>query len=156
MRPYYELADYANDVPGFAQDVAKLDRPDGKLDGKWRDNDIEQLLQGFDTPARTPYQERVVETVIKKEAFGKDDVPDLLYLNFKEIDYVSHVWSMNSPGDERRGRGAGPGAEALRGLPERQVGKGKWAHGAHRRPRRRCPTRRSPAASRSPRRRSRR
>ena len=23
-------------------------------------------------------------------------MPDLLYLNFKEIDYVSHVWSMNS------------------------------------------------------------
>ena len=58
---------------------------------------IDQLLQGFDTPARTPYQERVVETVIQHEGFGKDDMPDLLYPNFKEIDYVSHVWTMNSP-----------------------------------------------------------
>ena len=95
--PYYELPTYANDVPGLKADIAKLDRQDGKLDGKWRDNDIEQLLKGFDTPARTPYQERVVETVIQQEGFGKDATPDLLFLNFKEIDYVSHVWSMNSP-----------------------------------------------------------
>ena len=24
-------------------------------------------------------------------------MPDLFYVNFKEIDYISHVWSMNSP-----------------------------------------------------------
>ena len=39
-----------------------MDQADGKLDGLWRDNDIDELLKGFDTPARTPYQERVVET----------------------------------------------------------------------------------------------
>ncbi len=94
---YYRLAEYANDVPGFEADVEAVDRADGKLDGKWRDNEIEPLLQGFDTPARTPYQERVVEEIIRREGFGADDVPDLLYLNFKEIDYISHVWSVNSP-----------------------------------------------------------
>ncbi len=93
---YYKFAKYANSVPGFEEDVRRVDQADGKLDGMWRDNSIDQLLKGFDTPARTPYQERVVETVIQREGFGKDDVPDLLYLNFKEIDYVSHVWSMNS------------------------------------------------------------
>ncbi len=93
---YYKLAKYANDVPGFDDDVRRVDQADGKLDGLWRDNAIDQLLKGFDTPARTPYQERVIETVIQKEGFGEDEIPDLLYLNFKEIDYVSHVWSMNS------------------------------------------------------------
>ena len=93
---YYKLAAYANDVPGFDEDVRRVDQADGKLDGLWRGNPIDQLLKGFDTPARTPYQERVIETVIQHEGFGKDDVPDLLYLNFKEIDYISHVWSMNS------------------------------------------------------------
>ena len=80
-----------------ARQAQRVDQADGELDGKWRDNDIDELLQGFDTPARTPYQQRVVERVIRQEGFGADDVPDLLYLNFKEIDYVSHVWSMNSP-----------------------------------------------------------
>ncbi len=93
---YYKFPRYANDVPGFEEDVRAVDQADGQLDGLWRDNSIDQLLKGFDTPARTPYQERVVETVIQNEGFGRDDVPDLLYLNFKEIDYVSHVWSMNS------------------------------------------------------------
>jgi Type I phosphodiesterase / nucleotide pyrophosphatase len=97
LADYYELAGYANDVRGFARDKQQLDRRDGKLDGKWRGNDIEQLLHGFDTPARTPYQERVVESVIHHEGFGKDSTPDLFYANFKEIDYISHVWSMNSP-----------------------------------------------------------
>ena len=60
--------------------------------------------QGFDTPARTAYQERVVEKVIRREGFGADDTPDLLYLNFKEIDYIGHIWSMNSP--EMTGRRA--------------------------------------------------
>ena len=45
----------------------------------------------------------MVERSIKREGFGADDTPDLLYLNFKEIDYISHVWSVNSPGDGRRG-----------------------------------------------------
>ena len=52
--PYYRLADYANDVPGFDQDKDDIDRKDGQLDDMWRDNDIEQYLSGFDTPARTP------------------------------------------------------------------------------------------------------
>ena len=46
-RYYYELAGYANDVPGFEQDKEEVDQADGKLDGKWRDNDIEQLLAGL-------------------------------------------------------------------------------------------------------------
>jgi hypothetical protein len=93
---YYELAGYANDVQGFQADVDEVDRRDGELDGRWRDNDIAQLLDGFDTPARTPYQQRVVETVLREGGFGVDDVPDLFFTNFKEIDYISHIWSMNS------------------------------------------------------------
>ena len=73
-----------------------MDQADGQLDGLWRDNSIDQLLKGFDTPARTPYQERVVETVIEREGFGADEIPDLLYLNFKEIDYISHIWAVGS------------------------------------------------------------
>ncbi len=125
--PYYKLADYANDVPGFAPDVRRVDQADGKLDGKWRDNDIDQLLQGFDTPARTPYQERVVETVIKNEGFGNDDTPDLLYLNFKEIDYVSHVWSMNSPEMSDAVVAQDLALKRFVAFLNKQVGKGKWA-----------------------------
>ena len=70
---------------------------DGALDGKWRDNSIEQFEGGWATPARIPYQDRMIEEVISREGFGDDEVPDLLYINFKAIDHVSHIWSVNSP-----------------------------------------------------------
>lgn len=125
--PYYKLPTYANQVPGLKADITKLDQQDGKLDGKWRNNDIQQLLQGFDTPARTPYQERVVETVIKNEGFGKDTTPDLLYLNFKEIDYVSHVWSMNSPEMNDAVVAQDVALKRFVSYLNQQVGKGNWA-----------------------------
>lgn len=123
---YYKLPNYANDVPGFENDVRRVDQADGKLDGLWRDNSIDQLLKGFDTPARTPYQERVIETVIQEEGFGKDDTPDLLYVNFKEIDYVSHVWSMNSL--EMRDAVVAQDLALRRFVSflNKQVGKGNW------------------------------
>ena len=124
--PYYRLPDYANDVPGFEDDVATLDQADGKKDGKWRDNDIAELLDGFDTPARTPYQERVVETVVQREGFGRDETPDLLYLNFKEIDYVSHVWSMNSVEMRDAVVAQDEALEALVTALNRDVGKNQW------------------------------
>ncbi len=124
---YYKLANYANDVPGFEQDVRRVDQADGKLDGMWRDNSIDQLLKGFDTPARTPYQERVVETVIQHEGFGKDDVPDLLYLNFKEIDYVSHVWTMNSLEMRDAVEAQDLALKRFVTFLNQQVGKGNWA-----------------------------
>jgi hypothetical protein len=125
--PYYKLPTYANDVPGLKTDIRKLDQQDGKLDGKWRDNDIQQLLQGFDTPARTPYQERVVETVVKREGFGQDDTTDLLFLNFKEIDYVSHVWSMNSPEMLDAVKAQDDALKRFVYFLNKQVGEGNWA-----------------------------
>jgi hypothetical protein len=126
---YYQLAGYANDVPGFAKDVQAIDQADGKRDGKWRDNDIQELLRGFDTPARTPYQQRVVEEVVRRESFGDDDTPDLLYLNFKEIDFISHVWSMNSPEMEDAVVAQDEALRALVTFLDRQVGKGNWVLG---------------------------
>ena len=124
---YYHFPDYVNDVPGFEHDKEVLDRADGKLDGKWRANDIEQLQKGFDTPARTVYQERVVEEVVQQEGFGADDTPDLLFLNFKEIDYVGHVWSMNSPEMTDSVRYQDEALKRFVPFLDQQVGKGNWA-----------------------------
>ena len=124
---YYRLAGYANGVGGFERDKKEVDQADGQLDGKWRDNSISELLQGFDTPARTPYQQRVVEKVIQQEGFGADDVPDLLYLNFKEIDYVSHVWSMNSPEMLDAVAAQDAAMRRLVAFLDREVGRGEWA-----------------------------
>jgi hypothetical protein len=127
LERYFAFPKYVNDVPGFKADVQAVDAADGKIDGKWRTNSIAQLLQGFDTPARIPYQTRVLEEMVKREGFGADDVPDLLFVNYKEIDYISHVWSMNSL--EMRDAVVAQDA-ALKEFVDflnRQVGAGDWA-----------------------------
>ena len=127
LRRYFRFPSYLNDVPGLEQDTRAVDAADGRIDGMWRDNSIAQLLDGFDTPARIPYQTRVLETMIRHEGFGADDVPDLLFVNYKEIDYISHIWSMNSL--EMRDAVVAQDA-ALKKLVDflnREVGAGQWA-----------------------------
>jgi Type I phosphodiesterase / nucleotide pyrophosphatase len=126
LQPYYAFPSYVNDVPGFQADVDAIDRKDGKLDGKWRTNDMSQLLDGFDTPARAPYQEQVTEELVRKEGFGADGVPDLLFINHKIIDYISHIWTLNS-GEMRDAVQAEDAAlEAFVRFLDNEVGKGAW------------------------------
>jgi type I phosphodiesterase/nucleotide pyrophosphatase len=93
MAPFYELPGYVNDLPPLAGYVDDVDRADGALDGMWRSNDLDQLSGGFDSPARTPFQQTLVETVIEREGFGADEVPDLMFVNYKAIDTIGHLFS---------------------------------------------------------------
>ena len=127
LQPYYTFPKYLNDVPGFEEDVRAVDAADGQLDGRWRSNDIAQLLSGFDTPARIPYQTRVLEEMIQREGFGADEVPDLLFVNYKMIDYISHVWTVNSPEMRDAVRAQDESLEEFVGFLDQQVGAGEWA-----------------------------
>lgn len=126
LQPYYRFPDYLNDVPGFEDDVRAVDAADGQIDGRWRDNDIAPLLSGFDTPARIPYQTRVLMQMIEREGFGADDVPDLLFVNFKMIDYISHVWTVNSPEMRDAVRAQDEQLEVLVDFLDETVGEGEW------------------------------
>ncbi|HEU4355009.1 MAG TPA: alkaline phosphatase family protein [Actinomycetota bacterium] len=140
MKPFYDLPDYVNDLPPLSRYVDDVDRADGALDGKWRTNDIQQLSNGFDTPARTPFQEKLIETVIEREGFGADDVPDLLFLNYKAIDTIGHLFSADgiemSDAVEMQDRTL----EQLVRFLNRTVGQGQWVmavtadHGTQRDP----------------------
>jgi predicted AlkP superfamily pyrophosphatase or phosphodiesterase len=125
--PYYHFPNYINGVGGFADDVRAVDANDGRIDGKWRTNDIATLLQGFDTPARIPYQTRVIERVIRGEGFGADDTPDLLFVNYKTIDYISHVWTMNSPEMQDAVAAQDAALHDFVDFLDATVGRGQWA-----------------------------
>ena len=127
LQPYYRFPDYLNDVPGFEDDVREMDAADGQLDDRWRNNDIDQLLSGFDTPARIPYQTRVLQTMIEREGFGADEVPDLLYVNYKMIDYISHVWTVNSPEMQDAVLAQDESLRDLVRFLNATVGEGEWA-----------------------------
>jgi hypothetical protein len=104
-----------------------MDAADGKQDGKWRSNEIEPLLGGFDTPARVPYQTRVLEEIVEREGFGADETPDLLFVNYKMIDYVSHVWTVNSPEMRDVVEAQDRALEGFVTFLNDQVGAGEWA-----------------------------
>ena len=127
LTPYYRFPEYVNQVGGFGKDVRAVDANDGQLDGRWRTNDIEALLQGFDTPARIPYQTRVIEEMIRREGFGADDTPDLLYVNYKMIDYISHVWTVNSPEMQDAVKGQDAALQTFVDFLNATVGRGQWA-----------------------------
>ena len=84
--------------------------------------------------ASTPRHARPISsawwrTVVKNEDFGQDETPDLLYLNFKEIDFVSHVWSMNSPEMEDAVVAQDAALKELVTFLNKEVGKGEWVLG---------------------------
>jgi Type I phosphodiesterase / nucleotide pyrophosphatase len=126
LQPFYTFPSYVNQVPGFQADVNALDRNDGKLDGNWRTNDMSTLLNGFDTPARAPYQEQVIEEVIKREGFGADSVPDLLFINHKIIDYISHIWTLNSGEMKDAVQAEDAALKTFVAFLNQQVGRGQW------------------------------
>jgi hypothetical protein len=140
MAPFYELPAYVNDLPPLSEYVDDVDRADGALDGRWRDNDIAQLSEGFDTPARTPFQETLIETVIEREGFGADDVPDLLFLNYKAIDTIGHLFSADGVEMSDAVKTQDETLERLVDFLNDRVGEGRWVmavtadHGTQRDP----------------------
>ncbi len=140
MAPFYSFPSYVNDLPPITAYTRALDQADGAIDGKWRSNSIAQLANGFDTPARTPYQTKLIETVVQREGFGRDDVPDLLYLNYKAIDTIGHLFSADSLEMSDAVRYQDQALRQLVGFLNRAVGRGKWAmvltadHGTQRDP----------------------
>jgi hypothetical protein len=140
MAPFYTLPGYVNDLPPITAYTRALDQADGAIDGKWRQNSIEQLSNGFDTPARTPYQTKLIETVIEHEGFGADDTPDLLYLNYKAIDTIGHLFSADSVEMSDALNVQDDNLRVLVDFLNRVVGNGEWAmvltadHGTQRDP----------------------
>ncbi len=140
MAPFYGLPSYVNDLPSIEGFNAELDRLDGALDGNWRDNSIAQLHNGFDTPARTPYQTQLFEEVISREGFGSDDIPDILYLNYKAIDVIGHQFSADGIEMSDALKVQDENLETFVEFLDTTVGAGKWViaitadHGTNRDP----------------------
>jgi hypothetical protein len=140
MTPYYTFPSYVNTLPPVTAYTRALDEADGRLDEAWRGHPFSELHNGFDTPARTPYQTRLVETVIEREGFGKDDVPDLLSLNYKAIDTIGHLFSADGVEMSDAVRYQDAALRELVSFLNRVVGKGKWVmaltadHGTQRDP----------------------
>ncbi|HEV8681514.1 MAG TPA: alkaline phosphatase family protein [Actinomycetota bacterium] len=124
---YFEFPAYVNDVPGLEQAVRAMDLQDGQLDGAWLGEEVvgvPDLLKR--TPAYTEWQTLILEEIIRREQFGSDDVPDLIFTNYKQIDEVGHRWTMNSPQMEEVVKASDQALGDLVAILNRDVGKGRW------------------------------
>lgn len=104
----------------------RLDGLDGERDGRWHEDELDDLAVRNATPAFTQYQQRVLEATIKEGAFGADEVADLLYVNFKQIDDAGHQWGMTSDQVAADVRAADKAFERLTRFLDATVGTGKW------------------------------
>lgn len=93
---HYRFVDYVRDLPPLESYFDFADSWDGTADGTWRGHQIPEIRGGFDTPARIPYQGRAVEEVVRREGFGHHEATDLLFLNFKLIDEIGHLFTASS------------------------------------------------------------
>jgi hypothetical protein len=129
LQQWYRFPTYTNDLPPLADYFDALERSDGSADGRWQGHVLDDpvIEGGFMTPARIPYQTRLVEEVLSREELGKNDVPDLFYLNYKLIDMVGHIFSMNSVEMRDSIRAQDEYLPVLIELLNREVGEGEWA-----------------------------
>ncbi|HEY7282610.1 MAG TPA: alkaline phosphatase family protein [Actinomycetota bacterium] len=123
---FYRFPDYVNDFPTVTSYWQVADAADGILDGKWRGHDYQDLRGGFDSPARIPYQTRALLEVMKREGFGQHEGTDLMFVNYKLIDEIGHLFTASSQemGDCVKAQDA-----ALPGFIQfldAHVGKGQW------------------------------
>ena len=69
----------------------------------------------------------MVRELIERERFGADGDPDLLFVNYKVMDYVAHTWGVGSPEMRDSLEAQDAALRDLVGSLDTQVGTGRWA-----------------------------
>jgi hypothetical protein len=123
----YRTRGYPNAVPGLAEAIRRMDIADGRLDGEWLGEDFRARPQMIPrTPAFSDWQTNVLRAVIRREGFGEDDTPDLLFTNYKQIDLVGHATSLNSPQMRAVLRSSDRALGDLVRILDQEVGREEW------------------------------
>jgi predicted AlkP superfamily pyrophosphatase or phosphodiesterase len=124
---WYSLPPYLQHVGGYNQDVQAVDGADGKIDGAWMGHDVlEDPGEARHTPAWTLYQTSLVKKLLETEGYGEDDVPDLFFVNYKQVDDVGHDWNMLHPEMENILEYSDDALKELVRFMNEQVGEGQW------------------------------
>lgn len=121
----YDVADRP-DTAALEAATERLDLVDGTKDGRWNNDDLGDPATRYATPAFTEYQQSVLESTIRQEGFGADNVSDLMYVNFKQIDDAGHRWGMTSEQVGANVRAADEALERLTKFLDDQVGSREW------------------------------
>jgi hypothetical protein len=103
LRPYFRFPSWVDEVPG--------PEPYPGLE---------------DTPRFARYETRIVSQLLRREGFGQDELTDLLFVNYKQIDKVGHHYSMNSPRMRDVVRSSDAAFGRLVEVLDEVIGPGEW------------------------------
>lgn len=124
---YYRLPGYLESVEGLDDDARTIDIEDGRADGKWLGHDmLEEGSKVRRTPAWILYQTRLIEALFANEGIGADDVPDLFFTNYKQLDLIGHDWNMVQPEVESALAHTDAQLDDLTALLDERAGEGRW------------------------------
>jgi hypothetical protein len=123
---YFRFPSYVPSLPGYKKVKPTADRQDGRIDGRWFSLPLSSADALTYTPAYSHYQTGVVEEIIDREGFGADEIPDLLFVNYKVIDKVGHKYSFPSREMAAVVRGVDQALGDLVKILDRSVGEGQW------------------------------
>lgn len=94
---HYTLPDSVENTEGLDVYLDELDAEDGRVDGAWLEHEILDSPDRWEeTPAFIRFHRDALLNMIEQEGYGDDDVTDLLFTNFKQIDRVGHYFNMAS------------------------------------------------------------
>jgi hypothetical protein len=123
----FALPGYLKEVGGLKKDIRAIDAEDGALDKRWVGHrilgDRSKLRL---TPVQTLFQTRLLKRLFTEEGYGQDDVSDLFYTNYKQIDLVGHVYNMVNPEMKSSLRHADASLRELTRYLNRHVGENQW------------------------------
>ena len=127
---YYSMPAYANDIGGLERFLTAADLEDGTLDQTWGDRPVlgDPKARQW-TPAWSMYQRKIIRRLLDQEGFGKDEIPDLFFTNYKHIDQVGHYFNRVSPQMEVTLRHSDDALADLVEYLNRAVGENRWVVG---------------------------
>jgi Type I phosphodiesterase / nucleotide pyrophosphatase len=124
---FYSLPGYMHNVPGLEADIRRADLDDGKVDGKWMGHvSLEDPVVQQYTPAWTLYQTRLAKALLGGGDFGTDRVPDMFFVNYKQIDDVGHFYNMLGPEMREIVGYTDAALSDLIGFLDERVGRRRW------------------------------
>lgn len=123
----FEVPPYVEDIPGLDEHIRTVDQADGELDDKWMGHEVlDQPSERRDTPAWTLFQTKIIKTVLSREGFGADEVPDLFFTNYKQIDEIGHNFNLLQPEMRAIVRYSDEALKDLTDFLNREVGHEEW------------------------------
>jgi hypothetical protein len=124
---YYTLPSYMNKVPGLHRSILEVDNDDGKIDGEWMGHRfLDEADERRHSPVWTLYQTTLIKTLIRREGFGRDNVSDLFFTNYKQMDQIGHRWNMLLPEMRPTLTYLDAALEELTNFLDRSVGRKRW------------------------------